>query len=81
MVRKWDGVELMNERTQNILGLIAVVSMFIFIGLAVCANIQDELTGSNYAYWFNVVGFCLVPIATIFCYVSYKHITKINDVK
>lgn len=66
----------MNERIQSIIGIIVVVSMFIFIGLAVCANLQDELTGSNYAYWFNVVGFCLVPIAMIGSYICYKHISK-----
>ena len=66
----------MKEFTKEIIGLILMITMFIFIGLAVCANVQDELTGSNYAYWFNVIGFCLVPISIIGSYICYKHMLK-----
>lgn len=69
----------MKERTQSIIGIIIVVAMFLFVGTAVMVNIQDELTGSNYAYGFNVIGFCLVPIFAIVGCVCYRHITKNPD--
>lgn len=69
----------MNEKPKEIIGLLLMIVMFIFIGLAVCVNIQDELTDSNYAYWFNIVGFCLVPIAIIGSYICYKHMLKNSE--
>lgn len=70
----------MKEKIQSIIGIIIVVSMFLFVGTAVMLNVQDELTGSNSAYWFNIIGFCLVPIFTIVGYICYKYIIKNPEV-
>ena len=66
----------MNEKIKERLGILIVMGMFLFVGMAVNANIHDTLTGSNYAHWFNVIGFCLVPIVGIVCYVAYKKMMK-----
>ena len=62
----------MKERTKEWLALISIIGLFIFVGFAVMLNIDDRLTGSNSAYWINIIGWCLVPIMFVVGLVIYK---------
>ena len=56
----------MKEKTKAVLMLIILVVSFVFVGLAITANIRDELLNTNEAWLYNLIGWCLVPCACIF---------------
>jgi hypothetical protein len=66
----------MKQETKERLAGLLTIAMFLFVGLAVNANIHDKLMGTNYAYWLNIIGFCLVPIFAIGLYIWYRKETK-----
>jgi len=68
---------VMKEKNKESIGKILIICMFLFVGIAVNVNIHDILTGSNYAFWLNIIGFFLVPIVGFCMYIWYKKEIKI----
>ena len=70
----------MKKEIKEFLGLIFSVILFIYIGFAVILNVTDELRGTDYAFWLNLIGFVIVPFIafgiTIQMYRSNKKLTK-----
>jgi len=56
----------MKEKTKALLMLITIGISFVFVGLTITANIRDELLNTNEAWFYNLIGWCLVPCASIF---------------
>lgn len=74
----------MNKQVRHILFSAAVVSIFVFVGIAVNLNIYDGMMGTNYADVVNVIGWCLVPVFIIigvFAYVKIIKTMKICNMK
>lgn len=73
----------MKDRTGKILGILGFVAMFLFVGIATNLNVLDTLDGGNRAYWFNIVGFCLVPILAVIVLWGYRKMVirhkKVDD--
>lgn len=65
----------MKEETKEKIAWVGVYIFGGFIALAMITNLQDKLNGTNTAYWFNVAGWCLVPIFFVYCVFSLRKIT------
>ena len=56
-------------------------AMFIFVGIAIILNIQDEITGSHTSDFINLVGWCLVPIIGVITFYAYIKCIKHKTMK
>ena len=61
----------MKEETKGYLGIGISIGMFIFVGIAVQLNIYDAMTGNSTANIVNTIGWCLVPVACVICFIVY----------
>jgi hypothetical protein len=66
----------MNKELVKYLMLVFMITVFIYVGLTITLTLYDELMGTNYAYWFNFIGWCSVPIVGIGVFIWYLKIRK-----
>jgi hypothetical protein len=65
----------MKKKTREKIVWVGVYIFGGFIALAMLTNVRDKVYGTNTAFWFNVAGWCLVPMFFVFCVFSLRKIT------